>query len=64
MKMHLIEFKLLIASRGDRAQKKGEIKNAGYSHDTIENKRRENLGFCLCHDIYENKWLILSMPRC
>ncbi len=54
---------LLIASRRDGAQKKGGSKNEGISHDVIENKWRKNVGSCLCHDVDENKCLILINPR-
>jgi hypothetical protein len=40
------------------APEKGGIKNAGISHDVIENKWRKNVGVVVTHDIYDNKKLI------
>jgi hypothetical protein len=37
--MHVIEFRIFIASRRGGAQKPGEIEMGGSSHDVIENKR-------------------------
>jgi hypothetical protein len=42
---------------------KRESKNAGISHDVIENKYRKNVGMKLSHDIYENKRFNSSIPR-
>jgi hypothetical protein len=37
-------------------EKRG-IKNAGYSYDVIENKRRENVRRGYSYDVHENKQL-------
>jgi hypothetical protein len=36
-------------------QKKGGLKNAGWSHNVVENKCRKNVSPGLCHDVDENK---------
>jgi len=48
--------------RGQR-EKRG-IKNAGYSYDAIENKRRENVRRGYSYDVHENKQLISVYLRC
>jgi hypothetical protein len=54
----------LVDRPGAGAAKKGGIKNTDKFHDVIENKQRENGHFDLCHDVHENKQLILIVPRC
>ena len=63
--MHVIEFRILIASQRGRALKRGEIEMGGSSHDVIENKRSASVDPTmlmktiklnhLSHDVYENK---------
>jgi hypothetical protein len=48
--------------RHERSEKRG-IKNAGYSYDVIENKRRENVSRGYPHDVHENKQLIFVYLR-
>jgi hypothetical protein len=38
-------------------------KNEGKSHDLIENKRRKNVTLLACHDVYENKLVMVISPR-
>jgi hypothetical protein len=54
-KSQVADFKLLRESWRDSRQKRGGFKNAGSSHDVIENKRRGNVDFDSSHDIHENK---------
>ena len=49
--------------RRGRREKRG-IKNAGYSYDVIENKRRENVRRGYSYDVHENKRLISVYLRC
>ena len=64
--MHVIEFRILTASRRGGAQKTGEIEMGGSSHDVIENKRSALVDPTmsmktiklnhLSRDVYEKKW--------
>jgi hypothetical protein len=60
----LLEIKDLSLMERIRCRKKGRLKNGGISHDVVENKCRKNAGVRVSHDMYENKRLILSIPRC
>jgi hypothetical protein len=63
-KTHLVECRLLIASRRGGGQKKGELKNATFIRDVIENTRRENGRFSSRQDVYESKYVMRTRPGC
>ena len=53
--MQVAESKLLIGSRREWEQKKGELENAGYSYDVDENKGKEKSTLGLTYDVDESK---------
>jgi hypothetical protein len=63
-KLYLTGNKGFIYPGADPVPEKGELKNAGISHDVVENKYRKNSGVRVSHDVYENRRLISSNPRC
>jgi hypothetical protein len=54
-KSYLIQCKAVTWPGESEGGEKGEIENAGSSHDVIENKRREDGDFDSSHDVYESK---------
>jgi hypothetical protein len=61
--LYVIDEKWGYRNEAGAAQKKGELKNDGKSHDVYENKGRADGQIGKSHDVDENKWLNFNRPR-
>jgi hypothetical protein len=55
--MYGYDSKIVSSLQRRERSEKGELRNAGYSHDVIENTCRKNVSLGYSHDIHENKRL-------